>query len=281
MEKYEQNAKESGSVIICCSGFDSIPVDLTNYAVAKYIKEKHGSGTQNARTFVTKMSGGVSGGTLSSVFTLLDVFSLKDIAAAHAPWSISTRKGSSMQKNTPHVVWDEQLKLYGGSWVGDSVDRSVAARSWSLLDYGSKWTTYGYLGFSSRSKAYMYIAALYLGTFMIWVPPVRWLLKKLVVQPGSGPSKKQMDQGHVELKCVGESEDSKHKAMATFTMKHADPGYKGTAALLACVGLTLALDLPETVAGKNGGGFWTPACLGERLISRVESAGMTLSVVDV
>lgn len=282
MEKYEETAKSSGSIIICCAGFDSIPADLANFAVAKYIKEKYNTGTCNSRTVLTKLKGGVSGGTLASVLSLLEVFSLRQVSAAHAPWSISTRKGSSRQGNVPHVTWDRDLKTYAGSWVGDNIDRSVAARSWSLLNYGSNWTTYGYLGFTSWYKAYMYIVLLYTGSLILGLLPARYLLKKFVTQPGSGPSQHEMDGGCVELKCVGESDtDSSHKAVATFEIKHGDPGYKGTAAMLASVGLTLALDVEQTEAGKRGGGFWTPACLGESLIGRLSEAGITLTVGDL
>ncbi|CCG82733.1 Putative uncharacterized protein [Taphrina deformans PYCC 5710] len=282
MARYNEAAKSSGSIILCCSGFDSIPVDLLNYAVAKCIRQKYNADTRNARTFITNFSGSVSGGTLASIFALLEVFSLRDISEAHAPWSLSTRKGSSLQRNVPHVTWDSDLAMYGGSWIGDSVDRSVAGRSWSILNYGPNWTTYGYLGFGAWYKAYAYLSALYFGTFIIGIPPIRYLLKKYVIQPGSGPSQKQRDSGFLEMQGIGESDDAdRHKVKATFRIVDADPGYKGTAAMLACVALTLALDVGKTEAGSGGGGFWTPASLGESLVGRLDTAGITLQVNDI
>lgn len=277
LHKYEADAKSSGSIIVCCSGFDSIPVDLSNWAVAKYIREHHNAGTKNARSVIYKLKGGVSGGTLSSVFTLLDLYTLKDISAAHKPWSLSTVKGSAAQSNLPHVIWDNDFKTYAASWPMENVDRSVAARSWSLLHYGSQWTTYGYLKFTRMYQAYLYVGLLYLGTLLIGIRPLRYLLKRLVVQPGQGPSQQAMDEGHVQLKCIGESDrDPSKKAVATFEIKHGDPGYKGTAAMLASVGLTLALD-SESIKER---GFLTPATLGESLVTRLADAGITLDVQD-
>lgn len=69
---------------------------------------------------------------------------------------------------------------------------------------------------------------------MIGVPPVRWLLKQVVTQPGSGPSQSQMDNGRMYMRAFGTSDrDPNQRAVATFRI-HADPGYKGTAAMLAC-----------------------------------------------
>ena len=234
MKLYEAEAKQSGSVLICCAGFDSIPVDLSNYLVADYIKKNYHSGTKDAKTVLCDVRGGVSGGTLASVLTLLDTFSLKDIGESHAPWSISPRKGSAKQGGTPHVRWDADVNMYCASWVGDAVDRSVAGRSWGLLDYGSSWTTYGYVGITSWALAYAYITMLYIGGAMVGVPPIRWALQRLVTQPGSGPSQKQMDDGKVLLKAFGSSDsDVTKRASATFELD-ADPGYKGTALMLSC-----------------------------------------------
>lgn len=123
ISKYEKVAQDSGSIVVCCSGFDSIPVDITNFLVAKYIREKYDAGTKDAKTIVEDVRGAASGGTLASVFSLLDIFSLKEISAAHAPWSISPRRGSKSQKGTPHVRWDADTNLYCASWLGDNVDR--------------------------------------------------------------------------------------------------------------------------------------------------------------
>lgn len=281
--KYGTDAKRSGSILVSCAGFDSIPVDLCNFAVARYIRKHYNSGTSNARTLITQLRGKASGGTLLTVLSLLDVYSLQEVVAAHRPWSISDQTGSEFQTNVPHVVYDEELKLYGASWVGDNVDRSIASRSWSLLGYGNNWTTYGYLAFTTRLKAYSYLACLYAGTLIIGLGPLRSLLKRLVTQPGSGPSQKEMDEGFVEVKCIAESDiDPTRKAQATFEIKHADPGYKGTAMMLGSVALVLLYDLEKPSIEKiDQGGFYTPACLGDALISRLADTGITLDVQPI
>lgn len=281
LRKYEGDAKRTGSVIINCAGFDSIPVDISNYAVAKYIRQEYKSGTRNARTIITKLRGQVSGGTLASVLSLLEVYSLKEISAAHAPWSLSIKKGSPEQSNIPHSIYDKDSRYWLASHIGDSVDRSVAARSASLaleFDWGKHWTTYGYIAFVSRWKAYSYLSLLYLGTTLLGLWPVRYITKKLVIQPGSGPSQEEMNSGHLELQCIAESDmNPSQRAITIFELKHADPGYSGTAIMLGCVAMSLACDLEKTAIGsKQEGGFFTPACLGEALIGRLQAAGISI-----
>lgn len=281
LSKYEADAMRTGSVIINCAGFDSIPVDICNYAVTKYIRREYKSGTRNARTIITKLRGQVSGGTLASVLNLLDVYSLREISEAHAPWSLSATKGSPQQSNIPHSIYDKESQYWLASHIGDSVDRSVAARSASLaleFDWGKDWTTYGYIAFVSRWKAYSYLALLYLGTTLLGLSPVRYFTKKFVIQPGSGPSREEMDSGYLELQCIAESDsDPSRRAITTFEIKKADPGYSGTAIMLGCVAMSLASDLKKTAIGKNGkGGFFTPACLGESLIERLQDAGISI-----
>jgi short subunit dehydrogenase-like uncharacterized protein len=53
-----------------------------------------------------------------------------------------------------------------------------------------------------------------------------------------------------------------------------DPGYRDTARMLVESALTLAL---EEKSIKFGGGFLTPACVGEPLLRRLIDSGSTLS----
>lgn len=281
MGKYAKDAEASGSTIICCAGFDSLPVDVSNYAVAEFIRDTYNCGTRNAKSVYTRLKEGASGGTLLTVLTLRDIYSSKEILDAHKPWSISTVQGSKKQSNVPHVKYDDDFGTYIASWVGDSVDRSISARSWSLLHYGADWTTYGYISFDAWYKAWGFIVVLYLTGFILSISPLRYLLRQVVTQPGQGPSKSEIENSSFKLKTIGETDHEPiRKAIATFDSDRG--GTRGSsAAMIGCVALTLVFDLQETHFGQHSqGGFYTPACLGKALIVRLRAAGFRLEVEE-
>ena len=59
--KYGEAAKQSGSKIVNCCGFDSIPSDLGVFELQKYSKEQFGSYAHQIKLGVEKTKGGVSG----------------------------------------------------------------------------------------------------------------------------------------------------------------------------------------------------------------------------
>ncbi|BFZ57496.1 hypothetical protein PYCC9005_004548 [Savitreella phatthalungensis] len=277
---YGEDAKKSGAVLVPCSGFDSVPVDIANWLVAKTVRERFdGAGTTDARTVIEKVQGGVSGGTLASAIGLMETFSLTEVQAAHSPNGIidAQTRGSPA---TPRVKWEPELKRWTSSWLGDNVDGNVSRRSAHLLGgYGSRWATRGSLAVTSWWRAAMMWYLTVTGGIMLAIPPVRWALKKLVTQPGFGPSEEQLDNGFLKLRGYGASDrnPSRDKVSVTIHGK-GDPGYKMTARFIAAVAITLAYDLEKTVAGKLGGGFATPATLGEQLVKRLEDAEVHVEV---
>jgi short subunit dehydrogenase-like uncharacterized protein len=186
--------------------------------------------------------------------------------------------------------YDKILKRWKTYFVMESANSATVRRSWALLQfaYGSRLTyNEAHSTFRTIFGAIAFAASLAFGGLAILIPPVRWLIKKLVPQ-GTGPSEKSMRTGHFTTKTVGVSEVG---TVAIATIKGIqDPGYRETAKMLAESGLTLLLDKErldrndESLSsfGVLKGGVLTPAtAMGYALVERLRGAGMGLEVEEV
>jgi len=93
--------------------------------------------------------------------------------------------------------------------------------------------------------------------------------KTILPKPGEGPSPKTREKGYFKLELAGLAED---KILRVRVSCKSDPGYSGTALMIAESAVCLALDeesLPQIF------GILTPAsAMGETLINRLKKAGM-------
>src|SRR6218665_3573494 len=72
IDAHHAQARESGARIVHTCGFDSIPSDLGVLMLQEYMREQHGGHLDQVRFYVTKMTGGFSGGTVASMMQMLD-----------------------------------------------------------------------------------------------------------------------------------------------------------------------------------------------------------------
>jgi short subunit dehydrogenase-like uncharacterized protein len=103
-------------------------------------------------------------------------------------------------------------------------------------------------------------------------PAGRRLASRFVPAPGEGPTKEQRERGSflVEIRATARSGEGLTGVVAG----KKDPGYGGTAIMLAESALCLADDaLPA-----RGGVLTTASCMGMKLIERLRNAGMTFRV---
>jgi hypothetical protein len=74
-----------------------------------------------------------------------------------------------------------------------TADLPIIHRSYGLLDsgkfYGPNFFATAYMKATNAFTAFTYHVALNVTLMWMAVPPVRWLLKKLVYEPGQGPTK--------------------------------------------------------------------------------------------
>ncbi len=108
----------------------------------------------------------------------------------------------------------------------------------------------------------------------MYIPPFRWLVKRLGPKSGDGPTVEQQWAGHFKLQTVAHS--SSHPGLeAKATMKgKSDPGYSSTVRLIVQGALAIVHDYDKLPAIARRGGFLTPAtALAEPYIERLEATG--------
>lgn len=286
ISKYEEQAQQSGARIVHCCGFDSIPSDLGVWFLQKNAEEVFGEPCQNVRMRVKVAKGGLSGGTFASMINVAkeaaaDPKLRKELAN---PFSLCPpeHRSQTRQPALKSAEFDRDFNAWLAPFVMSTINTRVVHRSNALQNarYGKEFTYDEAMmtgrGAKGRLTAYGVTAAL--GTFVMAsaIKPSRWLVEKLVPEPGQGPSQEDQDKGFYDLRFIGRTADD--KAIITKVTGDRDPGYGSTGKMLGQAGLCLAFDIKDEVAG----GFWTPAsAMNGKLLERLTSqAGLSFEVVE-
>lgn len=287
IDAYEADAARSGSRVVHCCGFDSIPSDLgVHFLQRESVRSGKGPCTQ-IQMRVKGARGGFSGGTVASLVnvvkeTLQDRELRRRISNPFFLCPPSTEPHPRQPSNN-----GPGYDGVSGGWIAPfimaGINTKIVHRSNALADY--PWG-HGFLydeamstgkGLSGRLVAYALSFAM--GAFMaaLAVPPLRRLLERFVLpKPGEGPSAEQQKKGFFDLRFHGTLADGSR--MTAKVTGDRDPGYGATAKMMGEAALCLAQDVSrESVPG----GFWTPStAMGDLLIERLsENAGMSFSVM--
>ncbi|WP_319451752.1 MULTISPECIES: trans-acting enoyl reductase family protein [unclassified Mycobacterium] len=294
IDLYHKQAADTGARIVHSCGFDSIPSDLTVYALHKRVVEDGTGELGETNLVVRSFAGGVSGGTLASMMEVLETSSSDPDArrAMADPYTLSTDRNVEPelghQSDTPWRRGRDIAPELDGIWVGAFVmgatNSRIVRRSNALLDW-----VYGralrYSETMSMGSSVVAPIAAAMGTagnaavvglgsrYFNKLP--RRLLERIAPKPGTGPSERARENGHYRVETyTTTSTDARYRATMA---QRGDPGYKATAVLLGECGLALAFDrnkLSDLV------GVLTPAAaLGDALLVRLPAAGVTLETV--
>src|SRR5205807_1293764 len=71
IDRYQERAAASGTRIIPCCGFDSVPSDLGAYLIARHMQKNLGISCKEVKGYF-QFAGGVNGGTLATGFNLYE-----------------------------------------------------------------------------------------------------------------------------------------------------------------------------------------------------------------
>jgi short subunit dehydrogenase-like uncharacterized protein len=108
---------------------------------------------------------------------------------------------------------------------------------------------------------------------MMFFRPFRWYLKRLVYQPGQGPTKEEFATNTLSFKAIATADhESKKRAVATFD--YTGGGYYMTGLLVAEAAM-LILRGGDNLA-KRLGGMVTPATLEMDYVDRLRKAGVKI-----
>ncbi|KZF21533.1 hypothetical protein L228DRAFT_283684 [Xylona heveae TC161] len=283
VQKYHEKAKASGAIIIPEIGIESAPADLLTWSLATVIREHASASLKELIYSLHSISGSLSGGTLSTILNLADRYSVTELHEATKPWALSPVPGHpsshapSLTERILGVRYVPDLGVLTTSPQG-TADRVIVHRSWGLMGggsfYGPKFYFSGYMRTRNTITGAIIRIAFALGFFCLLFPPIRWLLKRLVYEPGQGDSRDVSARDHIEYRAMGiadQADPNPQRAIAR--MRYDGGNYHVSGIFLAQAAITILRE--DTLAKKLGGGILTPATLGQAFIDNLKKAGVT------
>ncbi|WP_374025212.1 trans-acting enoyl reductase family protein [Mycobacterium sp. HNNTM2301] len=293
IDQYHKQAADTGARIVHACGFDSVPSDLTVYAL--YLAARDDGAGELAQTdfVVRSLSGGLSGGTLASLLEVLDAASGDpDVRRQLAdPYTLSSDRAAEPELGRqPDLPWrrgreiaPELAGLWTGGFMMAPANTRIVRRSNALLDwaYGRRfrYTESMSLGSSPLAPVGSAVlsgvgnASMELGSRYFKLLPRR-LVERVIPKPGTGPSAAVRERGHYRVETYTTT-TSGARCVARMEQR-GDPGYKATSVLLGECGLALAFDRDKLTDLR---GVLTPAAaMGDALLGRFPAAGVTLRV---
>lgn len=287
LDKYQDEAKQSGARIVNSCGFDSIPSDLGVYFTQQQAESQFDQSCDVIHMRVKAAKGGLSGGTIASMATIFeevgtDKSRRKQVAN---PYLLNDDQDAPnvRQDNISKPEYDEQHERWLAPFVMASINTRIVHRSNQLLDYDygrnfkydeAMWMKDGVKG---QLMSYgMSLGLVGFATAMVFKPSRELLSKHVLPKSGSGPSKSEQENGYFDIRFFGET--SNKDTISTKVTGDKDPGYGSTSRMLAQSALCLAQDVSKQ---EVAGGFWTPAsAMGDKLLTRLEQhAGLSFEVV--
>lgn len=264
--RHHKSAEASGARLVHACGFDSVPHDLGALFTVQQLPE----GVPLEVSGYVRASGRPSGGTLASAMT---AFSRGRQMAATAKRRRSVEPKPD-GRSVRAIPGRPRLDRAAGGWVVPfpSIDPQIVKRSAAALDrYGPGFRYSHYVVVRTLPSAVGLVGGA-AGLFAAaQVPPARkWIMSRLPA--GDGPSEEQRKRSWFAVRFVGEGGGER----VVTEVAGPDPGYDGTAIMLAQSALCLAHDnLPETA-----GQVTTAVAMGDALITRLREHGITFTVVD-
>ncbi|APA15011.1 hypothetical protein SS1G_13646 [Sclerotinia sclerotiorum 1980 UF-70] len=277
IKKYESTAKASGAILIPQCGIESALPDLiTRYAVDA-VREKLSAPTDEVIVSLHEMKSKPSGGTLETIFTILEVFSLKQLKESMTPYALSPIPGPKVRPSTSLIT-----KLTGIKVVPDlgilttslagSTDLAIIHRSWGLSSakqfYGPNFKVEEYMKARNYFTAFAIHLGLILGGIFLAIPFFRHAARKYVYQPGEGATKEEAKNDRVEFRVIAKPDNGQPKPSRIFCREYFEgPIYGLTGILIAQGAISLLRD-----DHKLSGGIYTPSSLGEKYINRLQQS---------
>ncbi len=285
LKKYEATANASGACIVHCCGFDSIPSDLGTYYLQQQAKSTLGDVCVEVDMRVKAASGGLSGGTIASLITVVKKARANpDLRKVlFDPYALCPKDLGVKQTFIGKVQADWVTDQWVAPFLMASINSKIVMRSAQLLPemYPSQFRynegMLGGRGKKGKRRAKMISAGLMAITVGAALGPTRWFLERFVLpKPGEGPSVQEQKDGFFVVQVYGKTQ--KGEVIAVQVSGDQDPGYGSTSKMLSQAAIALCTELPRDQAG----GFWTPASLlGESLLTRLPKyAGFEFKVIQ-
>jgi short subunit dehydrogenase-like uncharacterized protein len=282
--RYDATARASGARIVHNCGFDSIPSDLG----VLLLHEAAGELTDTTLV-VRRAKGGFSGGTVASLKGTVDEARADRslLKVLGDPYALSPDRDAEpdlgKEADLRGVEHSDELGAWLGPFVMAAINTRVVRRSNALqgFAYGRRFRYREVMAFGEGIAGRLRALAVAGGTGGVTVglalPPTRFLLDRVLPDPGEGPSEKTVRTGFFEIEV--HTRTPAGERWVCHVKAQCDPGYGATAVMLGEAALCLALDgekLPDRA------GVLTPSTgIGSALADRLRAAGQTYDVQRV
>lgn len=284
IDRHHERTATDGTRIIPCCGFDSVPSDLGALVVARHLQQHEGTACEGIKAYF-QMAGGFNGGTLASGFNAYETGqaqAMRDPFLLNPPGAHTVAE-IERNRDVERAAYDPDARAWVAPFFMAPTNTRIVRRSAALFQawgapYGASFSYQEYLKFDpplAKTKAVTTASASSLFDAAMRRTPSRRLLKALLPAPGTGPSKKAMDEGwfSCELLAMGEG-GSRARGLMRF---QGDPGNRATVTFLCESAICLALDTGQLPGGPRRGGILTPATgLGEVLVDRLRQVGASI-----
>jgi short subunit dehydrogenase-like uncharacterized protein len=290
IDSYHRQALDSGARIVHSCGFDSIPSELSVYALHRRVVED-GAGELADTTWVLReySGGGSSGGTVATMIELMRIPSndpgMRRIV--EDPYSLSPDRGAEpdlgAQPDMPLLRGADIAPELAGMWTGGYLmalyNTRCVRRTNALLGYPYgrrfRYTETMNMGswlsapiVAAMTNTAIMSASRYGGRYLQLLPP--GLVER--VTPASGTGFDQGSRGRYKVETYTTT-TSGARYVATIAQR-GDPGYGATAVMLGQSAMILAFDR-EQLSDRRG--VLTPvAAMGDALLARLPAAGVSI-----
>ncbi|MDD4866338.1 MAG: trans-acting enoyl reductase family protein [Mycobacterium sp.] len=293
VDMHHKQAADTGARIVHSCGFDSVPSDLTVYALYRTAREADAGELADTDLVVRSFSGGLSGGTIASLMEVLDRASRDPDTRRQLadPYTLSTDRSAEPELGAqPDLPWrrggqiaPELAGLWTGGFMMAPYNTRIVRRSNALLGwaYGRRFRYSERMSLGSSPLAPVASAvvtgvsgaAFGLGSRYFRLLPRR-LLERIVPRPGTGPGEAARERGYYRIETY--TTTTTGARYVARMEQQGDPGYQATSVLLGECGLALATDRDKLSPLR---GVLTPAAaMGDALLDRLPRAGVSLQV---
>ena len=291
IDLHHKQAVDTGARIVNSCGFDSIPSDLTVFALHRQAERDNAGELLDTNLVVREFKAGMSAGTAASGIELMRVIS-EDAEARRLmndPFTLTPDRGAEPELGEqPDLRWrrgGEIAPELAGYWVAPFamaiVNTRIVRRSNALLDY-----SYGRrLAYAEQMSMGNSIAApvaaavatagnaasVAIGSRFLHRLPDK-LVDRITPKSGTGPSERARDNGRYAVETY--TTTTTGARYRTTMSQKGDPGYKATSVLLGESALALAFDRDRL---SDLRGVLTPAAaMGDALLARFPAAEVPL-----
>ncbi|ORZ14835.1 saccharopine dehydrogenase [Lobosporangium transversale] len=300
IRKYHKDARDNKTILVPQCGFDSVPSEIGTKMVVDYLRKEYNLTTKSVKLSLVKARGAASGGTLASVCEVIEstneglgptmdqnLLVPEEVASKITPAKVSA----------PTIFYDHDFQQWQAYFFMSSSNEKIVKRSHGLaleadgVGYGPNFSYSESMSTSGLFAATIATIGVGIGGAALAVGPIRrFVQKRFLPAPGTGPSDEDIAKGHFTIKVIGES-DVPADVSGTSAESHApvkvmavvqggEPGYSETCKYLAESALCLVQD-EERIRSENRvqGGVLTPAyAFGQVLVDRLRSHDAKLTV---